>query len=197
MTHRFQAADKKKLDHPRRREALPVQKILAETGIKEKDIVADIGCGTGYFTFPVAEAVGPEGLVYALDIEPEMLKDIMAGSRERKLEHVKAVETGEYTLPLEDGIVGTAFLCTVMHEIEKKEKFLKEVNRIIIPGGRILIVDWICRETDYGPPVEHRLDALKLERNLRRTGFEKISTKEINAYFYLTMAEKKENAALR
>lgn len=190
MTHKYKVINKSKLDSPKRREVLPAKKILDAVGIKQSDIVADIGCGIGFFTFPLSEAVGDEGIVYAMDIEKEMLDDVEAGMLERNIKNVRPIVTQEYKLTLEGESVDAAFLCTVMHEVKMRQKFLKEVNRILYPGGRIIIVEWIKKDSDFGPPAEHRLDPEILKRNLQRTGFNDIQIMDFNDYFYIASARK-------
>ena len=75
MTHKFDAKNRHKLDNPKRREMLPPEKTLIRLGLKQGDIVADIGCGIGYFTIPAANIVGDSGKVFAMDISPEMLEE--------------------------------------------------------------------------------------------------------------------------
>lgn len=191
MAHKFNVSNKSKLDNPKRRECLPVQKILAEIGMKKSDRVADIGCGIGYFTFPLAEAVGNDGLVYAMDIEAEMIEDIKAKILKNDMKNVIPVISQEYNLNLAYRSVGMAFLCTVMHEVKMRKKFLKEINRILVTGGRIVIIEWGKKDSDYGPPIEHRLDVDIIKRNLQRTGFDKIQIMDFNEYFYIVSATKK------
>lgn len=191
MTHKFKAINKSKLDSPKRREALPVPRILHTVGVEPSEVIADIGCGTGYFTFALSEAVGNEGLVYALDIEPEMLEDIKSKIAESDIKNVIPVITKEYELTLEESSVETAFLCTVIHEVKMREKFLKEINRILRTDGKIVIIEWIKKDSDYGPPADHRLDKNILKRNLLRTGFKEIEIMDLNEYFYIVSARKK------
>jgi len=191
MEHKFKVINKSKLDSPKRREALPVQAILNVIGVERSQVVADIGCGIGYFTFPLSEAVGNDGLVYALDIEPEMLEDIKSKTMEHNIKNIIPVVTQEYKLTLEDNSVGVAFLCTVMHEVKMREKFLKETNRILLPEGKIIIIEWIKKDSDYGPSADHRLDKNMIKRNLLRTGFNDIEIMDFNEYFYIVIAKKK------
>ncbi len=191
MIHKYKVINKGKLDSPKRREALPVRKIASEIGIKYADRIADIGCGIGYFTFPLSEVVGSKGLVYALDIEEEMLQDIKCKIAENNIKNVVPVITRPYQLTLENSMVRVAFLCTVMHEVKMREKFLKEVNRILLADGKIIIIEWIKKDSDYGPPADHRLDKDSIKRNLLRTGFQDIEIKDFNEYFYIVTANKK------
>ena len=190
MTHKFKVINKSKLDSPKRREVLPVWEIVNTIGVEQSEIVADIGCGIGYFTFALSEIVGNKGLVYALDIEPEMLEDIKSKMEVTGVKNIVPVITKEYELTLEENSVGTAFLCTVMHEVTRREKFLKEVSRILRVDGKIVIIDWIKKDSDFGPPIDHRLDQNRLKRNLSRTGFKEIKIMEFNEYFYIVTAKK-------
>jgi Methylase involved in ubiquinone/menaquinone biosynthesis len=191
MIHKYKVINKGKLDSPKRRETLPAREIISEIGINSSDRIADIGCGIGYFTFPLAEVVGSKGLVYALDIEEEMLQDIKDKLAEDNIKNVVPVLTRPYQLTLENSTVGVAFLCTVMHEVELREKFLKEVNRILLADGKIIMIEWIKKDSDYGPPADHRLDKNTIKRNLSRTGFQEIEIKDFNEYFYIVTAKKK------
>lgn len=82
MTHKFDVQNKCKLDNPKRREMLPIEKVLAEIGLKEDDILADIGCGIGYFSIPAAQLIGSKGKVYALDVKYEMIEDVGKRAKE-------------------------------------------------------------------------------------------------------------------
>lgn len=191
MKHKFKVVNKSKLDSPKRREALPVKEILKTVEVEPSEVVADIGCGIGYFTFALSETVGNGGLVYAMDIEPEMLEDIKSRVAESDIKNIIPIITKEYELTLEDNSVGTALLCTVMHEIKMREKFLREANRILRSDGKIIIIEWIKKDSDYGPPTDHRLDKNILKRNLMRTEFKEVDIMDFNEYFYIVRAKKK------
>ena len=76
MTHKFDAKNKHKLDNEKRRELLPPEQTLINLGLHEGDVMADIGCGIGYFTIPASKIVGDSGKIFAMDILPEMLQDV-------------------------------------------------------------------------------------------------------------------------
>ena len=76
MKHKFDAKSKHKLDNHQRRELLPPERTLLLMGLREGDVMADIGCGIGYFTVPAADIVGNSGKVYGLDVSEEMLGDV-------------------------------------------------------------------------------------------------------------------------
>ena len=76
MSHKFDAKNKHKLDNETRRKMLPPEQTLLSLGLKEGDIMADIGCGIGYFAVPASKIVGKSGKVFAMDILPEMLEEV-------------------------------------------------------------------------------------------------------------------------
>lgn len=187
MTHKFDVQNISKLDNPKRREMLPVNKVLSEIGLRENAILADIGCGIGYFSIPAAQLVGSKGIVYALDVKKEMIEEVEKKAKENNLDNIRTVITGEYDLKLEDKSVSYAFICTVLHEIEDRIKFLNETKRILNNSGSIAVVEWIKEESDWGPPVSHRVSSGEIEEELKEIGFKEISYEKISQYFYIVM----------
>ncbi|MGB8453500.1 MAG: class I SAM-dependent methyltransferase [Anaerocolumna sp.] len=188
MAHKFNVNNKSKLDNPRRREMLPVDKVLSEVGLKPADNFADIGCGIGYFSIPAAMIIGQTGMVFALDVESEMIKELDNKIEESSLSNIQTIITGEYDFKLEENSVSYAFMCTVLHEIDDKARFLNEAQRILIDGGKIAIVEWIKSESDWGPPVGHRLESNEVKQLLQKCGFKDTSIMKLNEYFYIVMA---------
>lgn len=103
--------------------------------------VADVGCGPGRLTLPIAEAVGPEGEVVALDMQQGMLEKMTRRIAAAGLGNVKAVfgEAGEGHLP--EGYFDRALLATVLGEIPDREGAMREIARSLKPGGFLLVVE--------------------------------------------------------
>lgn len=185
MAHKFNVNNKQKLDNPRRREMLPIDKVLDTIVLKPGEKVADIGCGIGYFTLPIAGVIGSEGTVIALDVEAEMIEDLDKKIKENHIGNIQTVMTEEYNLKLDDAAVSYAFICTVLHEIDDRIKFMNETKRILNEGGKLAVVEWIKRESEWGPPVEHRIASNEVMQELIDCGFKDISYKELNELFYI------------
>lgn len=190
MTHKFDAKNKHKLDNQKRRELLPPEQTLIKLGLHDGDIMADIGCGIGYFTIPASKIVGASGKIFAMDILPEMLQDVEIKIPENNISNIKTILTEENDLKLEDNKITIAFISTVLHEADEKENFLNEIKRIISPKGRIAIVEWQKIKSDFGPPIEHRLDKVDLIKILDKIGFSDISAIDIGENFYGLIAQK-------
>lgn len=188
MGHVFKAEDRKKLDNPKRREALPVT-LLDKTNIKKTDVVADIGCGIGYFTFPIASMV-PQGSVYALDMQPEMLLDVKDKMKQENITNVIPILTKETDFCMEQASCTVAFVCTVLHEIKQRHSFYQQVEALLQEEGSLYIVDWQKQETDFGPPISHRLAKEEVKQELEAFGFTNLEIIDINSYFYMIHAKK-------
>ena len=184
MTHKFDANNKHKLDNEKRRELLPPDETLIKLGLHEGDVMADIGCGIGYFTIPASKIAGDSGNIFAMDILPEMLQEVEIKIKEKKYLNIETGLTTENDLMIEDAKISFAFICTVLHETEELGKFLEETKRIISPKGRIAIVDWVKASTEFGPPIEHRLDKSEIVKSLEALGFSNISDISFGENFY-------------
>lgn len=101
------------------------------------------------------------------------------------LDNIRTFVTDEYDLKLDDKSVSYAFICTVLHEIEDRIKFLNETKRILNNSGKIAVVEWIKEESDWGPPVSHRVASSEIEEELKECGFKEISYEKISQYFYI------------
>lgn len=190
MTHKFDAKNKHKLDNQQRRELLPPDETLIKLGLHKDDIMADIGCEIGYFTIPASKIVGESGKIFAMDILSEMLNDVEVKIKEDSIPNIELVLTEENDLKVEDNKVTFAFISLVLHEADEKENFINEIKRIISPEGKIAIVEWEKINSEFGPPIEHRLDKMDLIKILDTLGFSNISTIDIGVNFYGIMAQK-------
>lgn len=193
MGHKFDVKKRRKLDSEQRRKILPPFDTLKKAGLQEGDVMADIGCGIGYFTFPAAEIVGSEGLIYAMDISPEMLEDVEKKVSEQGSLNIRAIQTTENDFKVKENTVTYAFISNVLHELKNSANFLKEVKRILSLHGRVAIIEWQKVESDVGPPIDHRLDISDVKQMLQDQGFENIQGMDIGDYFYAVVAQKSTN----
>lgn len=160
-----------KLDNPLRRKMLPVEDVLDRINVTKNQYIADIGCGIGYFTLPMAKAVGSEGKVYAIDINLNMLEETKRRVEEQKITNVEMVHSSENNFRIENHSVDIAFTATVFHEVDTPLKFLKESKRILKAGGVLVILDWNKIEEDFGPPIHKRIDMKEVKKYVLEAGF--------------------------
>ena len=157
--------------------------ITRAVGLRPGDAVADIGAGTGLFTFLFVEPVGPKGAVYAVDIGPAFVKYIAEQAKQRG--HGRVVKTVLNTpdsteLPV--GSIDVAFTCDTYHHFEHPEKMLASIHLALRPGGRLVVIDFDLRK-DSGEFIRRRARAAKevYYRELTAAGFELMETKDAPA----------------
>lgn len=132
----------KTLEAPNRLASLKTDEVVAAIGLKSGEVVADLGAGGGAFSLPFARAVTPAGKVYAVDLDRGFLTHIAEKARAEQLTNVVPV-LGTFTdpaLPARD--VDVAFFHDVLHHVENRGNYLKNVVRYIEPGGRVVIIDF-------------------------------------------------------
>jgi len=132
--------------------------------------ILEVGPGTGYYTLDMAGWVGDEGTVEIFDIQQEMLDHTIRRARERGLWNVSATRGDAQDLPYDDSSFDAAILITVLGEIPDEDAALREVARVLRPGGR-LIVGELFGDPHYVSPgaLQGRAEAAGL-RFERRTG---------------------------
>jgi SAM-dependent methyltransferase len=101
--------------------------------------ILEIGPGTGYYTLDLAEWVGPEGTLEIFDIQQEMLDHAMGRVGERGLANVTATQGDAQALPFDDASIDAVVLTTVLGEIPDQDAALREITRVLRPGGRLIV----------------------------------------------------------
>jgi ubiquinone/menaquinone biosynthesis C-methylase UbiE len=101
--------------------------------------ILEVGPGTGYYSLSVAEWLGPGGTLEIVDVQPEMLAHTSRAARERGLENVLATQGDARSLPFEDGQFDAAYLVTVLGEIPDQQATMRELARVVRPGGRVVV----------------------------------------------------------
>jgi ubiquinone/menaquinone biosynthesis C-methylase UbiE len=133
----------KTLEGTARLATLKIDETIAKLHLKPGDVVADIGAGSGVFEVPLARAVSPRGRVYAVDIDPALLANVTRKTDEQHIANVRIVlgKATDPNLPAMD--VDLAFINDVLHHIENREAYLKNLARYIKPAGRVAVIDFV------------------------------------------------------
>jgi len=131
----------KNLERPERVAGLKIDEIIARLDLEAGDIVADLGAGPGVFSFPLAQAVGPTGTVYAVEIDQGFLDHINRRAKERGVGNVRTVlgEFADPKLPRRD--VDLAFFHDVLHHVEDRAGYLRALASYMAPDGRIAVIE--------------------------------------------------------
>ena len=149
--------------------------LLDNLGLKSDDTVADIGAGTGYFTFRLAERV-PHGKVLATDIQPEMLAFLEAGERERGLVNVEAI-LGKVDDPnLPKSAVDLVLMVDSYHEFDYPREMMQGIVRALKPGGRVALVEYRGEDPAVNIKPLHKMTEAQAVREMSAVGLEHVET---------------------
>jgi ubiquinone/menaquinone biosynthesis C-methylase UbiE len=139
------------LDSDFRKKLQPPDKLIKRSGIKKGMSILEVGCGSGAFTIFAARASGIKGEVYALDIQPRMLMQLkkkLSRPDNRDIKNIKLVEGDAHKLPFNDNSFDVVYTVTVLQELQDQNKALKEMKRVLKPGG-ILAISEFLPDPDY------------------------------------------------
>ena len=138
--------------------------LLRELGLKPGMAVADIGAGTGYYARRMAPLVGSSGVVYATDVQPEMMKMLEDGAKKAGLTNIKPVLGGLRSVNLPDASIDLAIMVDVYHELEFPFEVVDSLVRALKPGGRIAYVEY--RLEDQRVPIKtlHKMSEAQVRK---------------------------------
>jgi arsenite methyltransferase len=161
-----------RLEDPMRNGYQKPAEVVKALRIKEGEVIADLGSGSGYFTFRLAEAVGKMGRVFAVDVDPDLIRHLNRRVRDLKAGNVVTVLCAPDDPLLCDRSVDRFFICDTWHHIGGHDKYLALLKRMLKPGGQVIMLDFKKVKTPVGPPMEMRIDRADLVREMETNGFQ-------------------------
>jgi len=157
------------------------EEILNAAEIRPEWIAADLGCGSGYFTTILARQVKK---VYGIDVQREMLDFLEEKIRRLKIKNIELLLSRANEIPLNSKSVDLLISVNTLHEFDDRDKMIREMQRVVKPLGRLLIVDFQKKETDFGPPVSIRISRVQAVKSFLKSGFTLLKQRDL-AYHYL------------
>jgi ubiquinone/menaquinone biosynthesis C-methylase UbiE len=168
------------------------EEIMDRLHLRAGDIVADIGAGSGYFTIPLASRVGEKGLVFAEDIQIEMINFISRKVEELELKNVRVIFGKTDDPSLLDNFFNLVFLANTYHELENPFLILENIKKDLRHYGKLAIIDWDpAKQSPFGPPIEVKVPENTVIKELERSGFELIEKHNFMPYHYFLVFRKK------
>ncbi len=150
------------------------EKVIAQLDIKPGVVVADLGCGHGYFTLPMAKAVAPEGRVWAVDVLNDALEAVRSAAQLAGAVNIETAR-GDLEAPngskLDDHFVDVVLLHNVLFQSQKKQAIIREAKRILKVGGMFVLVDWRKDLVAIGPQDGWRLSLDEARALAQEEGF--------------------------
>ena len=116
--------------------------VVALLGIRAGDRVADLGAGGGYFTFPLADAVGTDGRVYAVDVDEDMIRYLRRRAAKKGYANVEVVRAEPDHLGLPEGEIDLLFTCNTYHHLADRVRYFEAVLDVLEPAGRVAIIEY-------------------------------------------------------
>lgn len=158
--------------------------VMDAMGIAEASVVADIGAGSGWFTIRLARRVGPQGLVYAEDVQPEMINAITRRVQREGLTNVRAVRGQNSDPRLQSGAMDAILIVDAYHEVEDRVTMLANLARALKPQGRIGVVDFKLDGTGPGPSPEERVSPDVVVKDAAKAGLRLVRQEPFLPYQY-------------
>jgi ubiquinone/menaquinone biosynthesis C-methylase UbiE len=148
--------------------------MLKALQVKPGQTVCDMGCGNGFYTLQLARLVGPRGLVYAVDIQPEMLQMLVRNAAEARLANIRPVLGTPIDPRLPAGEIDMMLCVDVYHEFSHPGAMLARIKESLAPDGRLVLVEF--RGEDPAVPIKplHKMTKAQVRAELEPAGFEMV-----------------------
>ena len=148
------------------------ERVIAALGIRSGDRVADLGSGSGYFTLRLASAVGPDGRVYAVDVDEDMNEYLRQRVAQAGLANVDMI-LGRFDDPLlPDGGIDLVLIVDTYHHLEDRPAYFRNLRRDLEPGGRVAVIDYDGRKGWFVRLMGHTTPREELLREMAEAGYE-------------------------
>ena len=167
------------LERPGREETEKPEVVIGAMSLKDGDVVAEIGAGTGFFSRRLARAVAPAGKIYANDIQPGMLDKLRELAGKEGIANIVPVLGTETDLKLPAGQMDWVLLVDVYHEFQKPEEMLAAIRKALKPSGRVALVEYRL-EGDSASHISlpHRMSVEQVLAEWEPAGFTLVETIE-------------------
>lgn len=163
-----------------------LEEIIGLLELKPSYVVADLGCGSGYFTVPISRKVKK---VYGVDVQKEMLEFLEQKIQEQKIVNIETLLSEENRIPLQNESVDLLLSVNTLHEFRDKENMITEIRRVLRPRGQAVIVDFKKEDTDVGPPVSIRVFEEQAKLMFKKQALTALKTHDLK-YHYLIVFRK-------
>ena len=172
------------LEDPQRDVYQKPHEVIMALGLREGETVADIGAGSGYFTFRLASPVGEKGRIYAVDTSPDMIVHMNRQIRDMKLRNIVTVLSAPDDPLLMDGSIDRFFICDTWHHIQNQAQYLALMKKMLKPGGQVIMIDFQKRELPVGAPMEMKIAREDLVQQMESNGFKLVKEHTFLPYQY-------------
>jgi len=194
VAEKFDPAHADRLEDPQRLVELPPENVVSLLALTGAETVVDYGAGTGLYTVHIAAAL-PHGRVLAVDEHAGLLDfiDAKLAAAGVPAQRVLKVHTDQNDVQLDDGAADRVFLLNVLHHVWDEPDALREMVRVLAPGGWLVVIDYAQMERPVGPANDHVLSLEDARATVAGMGLREVSVHEpgsVGRYQIAIVAEK-------
>lgn len=135
-----------------------------------QSVVADIGAGTGFYSFKVAKKV-PMGKLYAVELQDAFVAELEKRRQELGQSNVEVVKGGTKSINVPDASLDLAFMVDVYHELEYPHEMLQAIHKALKPGGKLLLLEYRAEDPKVAIRELHKMTAEQVKKELEANGF--------------------------
>jgi ubiquinone/menaquinone biosynthesis C-methylase UbiE len=180
------------LDRPEREKEEQPAKLVELLKFKPGEVVADVGAGSGYLSFRVAEKVGAKGKVLAVDVQPEMLAIIRKKMKERNVANVEPVLGAEADPKLPAGGVDTIVMVDVYHELSQPFEMTEAMVKALKVGGRLVFVEYRLEDEKVPIKLVHKMSERQVKKEMGLFPLKHVKTDDSLPWQHVIVFEKLE-----
>ncbi len=152
------------------------KKVIDQCSIQAGQTIADFGAGSGMYTIEAAKSLMSTGKVYAIDVQDELLVRLQKETLKEHLSNVDIIH-GDVEKPggtrLGDSMIDLVLISNLLFQVEDKKGMLIEAKRVLVPGGRVMVVEWSESFGGIGPHTDHVVTSEMCLELFERAGFAK------------------------
>jgi ubiquinone/menaquinone biosynthesis C-methylase UbiE len=163
------------------------QNAVSHFHLQKGDRVADIGAGSGHFSFALARAVAPDGRVFAIEIQKDLAERIVCEARAKRITNIEALWADLESprgVRLADGTLDAVVLANTLFQIGKRGEVLKEIARLLRPGGKLFVIDWVDSFGGMGPHADLVVPEAEAKKLVAMAGFDYTRTFPSGSHHY-------------
>ena len=159
------------LERPEREWEESPDQMLDALDLKPGLTVADVGAGVGYLTLRIARRIGPQGKVYGVDVQKEMLVRLRQNATKAKLANVETVLGTENDPKLPTAQIDMILMVDVYHELSQPQAMLQSMKKALSPNGRLVLVEYRKEDPSIPIRIEHKMSAVEVQTEVEAEGY--------------------------
>jgi ubiquinone/menaquinone biosynthesis C-methylase UbiE len=165
---------------------------LASLPLKSNSVVADVGAGSGFYTFRVAQRI-PKGKVYAVEIQDDAIAYLKKKALDDRLTNVEVIKGNEKAPNLPANSIDLAFMVDVYHELQHPAAYLSALSKALKPNGQLLLLEYKEEDPMVAIKPEHKMSVKQAKKELAANGFKLVKNGTFLPLQHFLLFEKKDN----